>query len=70
MTDAMGALGTLAHLDCPERESALEAFYQRWQDDALVITKWFGLQATSSLQNMKTTLPQNAKTTFPPACKT
>ena len=49
MTDAMGALGTLAHLDCPERESALEAFYQRWQDDALVITKWFGLQATSSL---------------------
>ena len=49
MTDTIGALGILAHLDCPERETALEAFYQRWQDDALVITKWFALQAISSL---------------------
>ena len=51
MTDTMGALSTLANLACPERKTALEAFYQRWQDDALVITKWFGLQAISSLPN-------------------
>ena len=51
MTDTMGALGTLVNLACPQRETALEAFYQRWQDDALVITKWFGLQAISSLPN-------------------
>src|SRR6185503_18854278 len=30
MTDAMAALATLANLDCPEREPALAAFYDKW----------------------------------------
>jgi aminopeptidase N len=33
----------------PERRAALAAFYQRWQDDPLVVDKWFALQARSSL---------------------
>ncbi|HET7817300.1 MAG TPA: aminopeptidase N [Sphingomicrobium sp.] len=47
MTDRQGALGVLASLDGPEREEALAAFYNRFRDDALVIDKWFALQAAA-----------------------
>jgi aminopeptidase N len=49
MTDELGALAVLNELDDPARASALDAFYARWKDDALVIDKWFSLQAMSSL---------------------
>jgi aminopeptidase N len=49
MTDAMAALTTLANLDCPERRSALQAFYDKWQDEALVVDKWLAVQAASRL---------------------
>ena len=49
MTDVLAALSVLNDIDCPEREEAFDAFYQRWADDPLVIDKWFGLQARSSL---------------------
>ncbi|MGA1598796.1 MAG: aminopeptidase N [bacterium] len=49
MTEASGALMALNHLHCREREQALAAFYERWQNDPLVITKWFTLQAMSAL---------------------
>jgi aminopeptidase N len=49
MTDEIAALATLANLDLPERETALADFYARWQNEALVIDKWFGVQATSRL---------------------
>jgi aminopeptidase N len=49
MTDVLAALMVLTDIDCPERAAALDAFYQRWQDDALVVDKWFGLQTRSSL---------------------
>ena len=45
MTDRIAALGLLAESDLPERESALASFYERWRGDALVIDKWFALQA-------------------------
>ena len=45
MTDRIAALGLLAESDLPERESALAGFYDRWRGDALVIDKWFALQA-------------------------
>jgi aminopeptidase N len=48
MTDRQGALGILANSIAPERETALAAFYQRYQGDALVIDKWFTAQALSS----------------------
>ena len=47
MTDRQGALGVLVSLDAPEREAALGAFYDRFRDDALVLDKWFALQAAA-----------------------
>ena len=47
MTDRQGALGILASLDAPERQAALDAFYDRFHDDALVLDKWFALQAAA-----------------------
>jgi aminopeptidase N len=49
MTDAMAALSALANVDCPERPRALEAFYERWQHEPLVVDKWLAVQATSRL---------------------
>jgi aminopeptidase N len=49
MTDAMAALAALANCDCPERASVLDRFYARWKDEALVVDKWFSVQATSRL---------------------
>jgi len=48
MTDRQGALGILANSEAPERETALAAFYDRYRADALVIDKWFTVQALSS----------------------
>jgi len=47
MTDRQGALGVLVSLDAPERQEALDAFYVRFKDDALVLDKWFALQAAA-----------------------
>jgi aminopeptidase N len=47
MTDRQGALMVLASLDAPERETALADFLQRYDGNALVIDKWFSLQAGS-----------------------
>jgi aminopeptidase N len=47
MTDRQGALGVLVSLDASERQAALDAFYARFKDDALVLDKWFALQAAA-----------------------
>ncbi len=47
MTDRQGALMVLAGLDTPLREARLSDFYARYQANALVIDKWFTLQALS-----------------------
>ena len=47
MTDRQGALGILVSLDAPERQLALDAFYVRFREDALVLDKWFALQAAA-----------------------
>ncbi len=47
MTDMIAALACLANVDGPAREQALSAFYERFQHEALVIDKWFSVQATS-----------------------
>jgi aminopeptidase N len=49
MTDTMAALGTLANLDLPARHTALDSFYTKWKDEALVVDKWLQVQATSRL---------------------
>ena len=45
MTDRMAALTALSLHDGPERERSLADFYARYATDALVIDKWFSLQA-------------------------
>jgi aminopeptidase N len=49
MTDELTALSILSDIDRPERTEALDAFYERWQTEALVIDKWFSIQAMSHL---------------------
>jgi len=49
MTDELGALAILANTDCAQRGPALNAFYRRWRSNALVVDKWFALQARSPL---------------------
>jgi len=49
MTEAMAALVALANCDCPERDEALQVFYDQWRDEPLVIDKWFAVQAGSRL---------------------
>ncbi|ALP53069.1 aminopeptidase N [Candidatus Tenderia electrophaga] len=49
MTDVMAALRNLMDIDCPERLEAIDRFYGKWQDDALVVDKWLTLQAVSRL---------------------
>jgi aminopeptidase N len=46
MTDRMAALATLSLCDVPERTAALADFYARYAGDALVVDKWFALQAS------------------------
>jgi aminopeptidase N len=45
MTDRMAALAALSPHDVRERNQALDDFYTRYASDALVIDKWFSLQA-------------------------
>ncbi len=49
MTDRMAALTILKDLDVPEREQALDCFYELFSEDNLVVDKWLGLQAASTL---------------------
>jgi aminopeptidase N len=52
MTDVIAGLRVLTHLDRPEREEELEAFYEKWKDDPLVTDKWLALQATAKRDNV------------------
>jgi aminopeptidase N len=45
MTDAIMALSILSHVQSPVRDEALADFYERWQDEPLVLDKWFAVQA-------------------------
>ena len=47
MTDRQGALMVLCGLEVPERAAALKAFHDKFAGNALVIDKWFSLQAGS-----------------------
>jgi aminopeptidase N len=48
MTDAIAALSILSHLPAAARDQALDHFYARWQDEPLVLDKWFAVQARSA----------------------
>ena len=49
MTDTLGGLVPLAHLENSYREGALAAFHAQWRHDPLVLDKWFAVQATAPL---------------------
>jgi aminopeptidase N len=47
MTDQMAALAAIVHNNHPTKTACLEKFYSQWQNEPLVIDKWFALQASS-----------------------
>ena len=51
MTDAMAALMCLANSDGAQRDAALARFEAKWRDEALVMDKWFRVQALSRAQD-------------------
>ena len=63
MTEQVGAINALIHLECEEREQVLDAFEKQWSDDSLVMDKWLGFQARSkvpdALNNVKALLQHN-----------
>jgi len=49
MTDQMAALTVIVNNPHPAKQQCLDSFYRQWQAEALVIDKWFTLQASSSM---------------------
>ncbi|RLM61640.1 puromycin-sensitive aminopeptidase [Panicum miliaceum] len=49
MTEQFAALAALSQNPGQVREDALLDFYNKWQNDYLVVSKWFALQATSDI---------------------
>lgn len=47
MTEGFGALAALVQSASPARKAALESFHARFANDALVLDKWFALQAAA-----------------------
>jgi aminopeptidase N len=47
MTDTLAALQGLVWIEAPFADEALRAFEERWSDDALVMDKWFSIQAST-----------------------
>ena len=48
MTDAITALSILAQLKGETRDEAVAHFYARWQEEPLVLDKWFSVQARAA----------------------
>ncbi len=54
MTDSMAAVTALANWgDANTRASVLRHFYDNWQDDPLVIDRWFAVQASSPFTSVE-----------------
>ncbi len=51
MTDQIAALAVVVDSENPAKKSCLNSFYQQWQNEALVIDKWFTLQASSCAED-------------------
>ena len=51
MTDSIMALSTLSHLPSDACDEALDDFYTRWENDPLVLDKWFAVQARAGRSN-------------------
>ncbi|MBX2849523.1 MAG: aminopeptidase N [Acidiferrobacterales bacterium] len=51
MTDRLAAFGALVHSNYEQSEHLIEHFFARWHNDALVLDKWFAMQATVPRKN-------------------
>ena len=49
MTDQYGALAVLVNFSLSDAQASLGNFHERFKSDALVIDKWFALQATRQI---------------------
>ncbi|RKZ58439.1 MAG: aminopeptidase N, partial [Gammaproteobacteria bacterium] len=47
MTDQIAAFKSLVHSETSSANEVIEAFYQQWKEDNLVLDKWFMVQATN-----------------------
>jgi len=54
MTDRLAALAALTNSGADGKVKALEAFYNEFEQEALVIDKWFTLQATARTADVET----------------
>ena len=52
MTERQGALSVLANGSSDERVAALDIFYNRYRDNALVLDKWFQTQALAAREDV------------------
>ncbi len=64
MTDTLAALHGLVWAGASSAPAALSAFEQRWKDDALVMDKWFAIQASrpgvETIETVRTLTEHNA----------
>ncbi|MCQ8105424.1 aminopeptidase N [Methylomonas sp. SURF-2] len=58
MTDQVAALSAVVNSHHPDKADCLQNFYQQWQHEALVIDKWFALQASSHMPNTFATVQE------------
>lgn len=63
MTDQIAALATIVNHPHPAKVHCLANFYEKWQAEALVIDKWFAIQASSPMPDAFATVV--ALTTHP-----
>ena len=61
MTDRQAALTTLAAGTSDQRIAALDIFYNRYSDNALVLDKWFSTQALSSREDTPAAVEELAR---------
>ncbi len=47
MTNSLASLKVVAHSQQADKTKLLDTFYLRWQDEELVLDKWFSVQATN-----------------------
>lgn len=58
MTDCLAAFRALSNLNTPAAQQANAAFFKHWQHDALVLDKWFSIQATAKLPDTLASVKQ------------
>ena len=51
MTEQVGAVNALIHIESDEREQVLRTFEKKWLEDSLVMDKWFAMHARSKVPN-------------------